>query len=247
MKKEIIVLMAGSLLATTGWTAPAHGSAKTQESAKEESIGLGSGAAIGAMAGGPVGLIFGAAFGALIGDRFHHVRSERAASEQRATEAEQRAASAEGRLSGTEQKLASTEAQLWNERVAHRQDLEQALAVEVLFRTEESAIDGATEQRLAELAHVVEPMDGAVIRLEGFTDARGTTEYNDQLSTARATTVRDALIRAGMPAERIVVAAEGESGATASEQDLDGMALERRVQIKVVGLDDTSKVAQTVQ
>jgi len=241
MRNQIIVLLAGSMLATTGWTA------EKARAPKEESIGVGSGAAIGAIAGGPIGFVIGAAFGGWLGDRFHHERSERVASDQRATEAQARASSLESRLSGTEQQLASTNARLWNERVAHRQELEQALAVDVLFRTEDSVIDGATEQRLAELASLVAPMDGTVIRLDGHTDARGTQEYNDQLSAARAASVRDALIRAGMPAERIVATAAGEAESTASEQDVDGMALERRVQVRIVGLDDASQVAQQTQ
>jgi type VI secretion system protein ImpK len=73
---------------------------------------------------------------------------------------------------------------------------------------------------------------------------RGTQKYNDALSTARAVSVRDALVRAGMPAERIVVTGEGSADATAPEQDVDGMALDRRVAVTVVGLDDASRVAQ---
>ena len=86
-------------------------------------------------------------------------------------------------------------------------------------------------------------MDGAVIRLEGHTDARGTEAFNTTLSTARAEAVRDALIRGGMPAERVIVSATGEAGAVATEQDADGMALDRRVQVHVIDRDDANRVA----
>jgi outer membrane protein OmpA-like peptidoglycan-associated protein len=238
MRKQIIVLMAGSLLATTGW------SAEKSRAPKEESIGVGTGAAIGAIAGGPVGVLLGAAFGGWIGDRFHKERTARAASEQQADAALARASSLEHELLGTERELTTVHAQLRSERVAHRNEIEQALAVEVYFRTEESALDGTTEQRLADLAGLVAPMDGTVIRLAGHTDVRGTEAFNDQLSTARASSVRDALIRAGMPAERIVVTAAGESESSAAEQDVDGMALDRRVEVKIIGLDDDSQVAR---
>jgi outer membrane protein OmpA-like peptidoglycan-associated protein len=238
MRKEIIVLVAGSLLATTGF------SAEKNRAPKEESIGVGSGAAIGAIAGGPLGAVLGAAFGGWLGDRFHHERMTRAASEQKADEAQVRASSLEQELRGTERELTTARAELRSERVAHRYELEQALAVEIYFRTEESALDGATEQRLADLAGLVAPMDRTVIRLAGHADARGTELFNDQLSAARATSVRDALIRAGMPAERIVVTAAGESESTSTEQDVDGMALERRVKVEIIGLDDDSQVAQ---
>jgi outer membrane protein OmpA-like peptidoglycan-associated protein len=249
MKKQIIALVVGSLLAAPGWTAPKHRAEKEQpakeRTAKEESIGLGSGAAIGAIAGGPVGLIIGAAFGGWIGDRFHHERGERAAADQRAGDAQMHAAALEHQLTGSEAELASTESELRNERTAHRQDLEQAMAVEVYFRTEDSVLGSNTEQRIADLARLVGSMDGAVIRLDGHTDARGTEVYNDRLSAARAESVRDALIRGGMPAERIVVTASGEVASSATEQDVDGMALDRRVQIQIVNVDGASQVART--
>ena len=119
--------------------------------------------------------------------------------------------------------------------------------MEVLFRTEDSGIATPTEEHLAKLVAMVVPMDGAVIRLEGHTDVRGTDKYNDALATARADSVRDALIRAGMPPERILVSAVGKTDSKATDQDVDGMALDRRVKMSVVGLDDASRVAQSAQ
>jgi outer membrane protein OmpA-like peptidoglycan-associated protein len=263
MKKQIIALLVGSLLAAPGWTAEKHRTAATEKSraetsaksgaatkeknraAKEESVGLGSGAAIGAIAGGPVGLILGAAFGGWLGDRFHHERTERSAADRRANDAQAHAATLERKLTGSEQQLAVTQSELRTERAAHRADLEEALSVEVYFRTEGSALGTGTEQRIADLARLVGPMDGAVIRVDGHADARGTQEYNDQLSVRRAESVRDALIRGGMPAERILVNASGEVASTAPEQDVDGMALDRRVQIEIVNVDGASQVART--
>lgn len=238
MKSKVIVFFVGSALASSSWAG------ERSRAAKEESIGLGSGAAIGAIAGGPVGLIIGAAFGGWLGDRFHHERGSRLAAEQQSGEAVAKADSLRQLLAASEQAAAQKDAALYSERVAHRRDLQQALSVEVFFRTEESGIGSGSEERLAKLASLVAPIDGAVIRLEGHADARGTDEFNARLSTARAAAVRDALIRAGMPAERIVVSAAGEADSLAAEQDPEGMALERRVQMRIVDLDDTSRVAQ---
>jgi len=250
MRKQIIVLAVGALLAQTGWTRDKSDDPKAHPD-KEQSIGMGSGAAIGALAGGPVGLIIGAAMGGWLGDRFHHERVARADSEQKADQAQAQAASLEQRLGGTEQQLAASEAQraasetqLQTERTAHRDDVQRAVALDVHFRTEDSTIDAGDEQRLAELASFIAPLDGTVIRLDGHTDVRGTEKYNDALSTARAESVRDALVRAGMPAERIVVTSEGSADATATDQDVDGMALDRRVALTVVGLDDAGRVAR---
>jgi outer membrane protein OmpA-like peptidoglycan-associated protein len=237
MKSKVIVLLLGSVLATTGWTAD------KPRSNKHESIGLGSGAAIGAIAGGPIGVILGAAFGGWLGDRFHHERGARQLAEQQYEEAAATASSLQTKLVASERVAAQKDAVLSSERIAHRRDLEQALSVEVFFRTEDSGVGGASEERLAKLAALVAPLDGAVIRLEGHADARGTEEFNSALSAARAEAVRDALVSAGMPAERIVVTAVGEADASAAEQDSDGMALERRVKMEIVDLGDTSRVA----
>jgi outer membrane protein OmpA-like peptidoglycan-associated protein len=249
MRKQILVLAVGALLAQTGWTRDKSDDPKVHPE-KEQSIGMGSGAAIGALAGGPVGLIIGAAMGGWLGDRFHHEKVARAESEQQAGAAQAQAASLGEKLSATEleltaseAKLTASDAQLQSERNAHRDDVERAVALDVHFRTEDSTIDGVDEQRLAELASFIAPLDGTVIRLDGHADVRGTTKYNDALSTARAESVRDALVRAGMPAERIVVTGEGSADATATDQDTDGMALDRRVALTVVGLDDASRVA----
>lgn len=239
MKTQVLVLLIGSLLATSSFA----GERNRASGNKEESIGLGSGAAIGAAAGGPVGFIIGAAFGGWLGDRFHHERGERRAADERAAAASVHADSLQRLLASSERAVTEKDAALFNERIAHRQGLLEALSVEVFFRTEESGVGSGTEERIAKLASLVAPLDGAVIRLEGHTDARGTEQYNATLATSRAEAVRDALIRAGMPAERIVISGAGEVDSTAPEGDAEGMALERRVRLSVVEIDDSSRVA----
>jgi outer membrane protein OmpA-like peptidoglycan-associated protein len=239
-------LVIGSLLATSSYAGPRNRTPKNPDAnvtPKEEAIGVGSGAAIGAMAGGPVGFVIGAAFGGWVGDRMHSDRRARRLAERNADEAKGQVGQLEQRLAASERAAADKDATLYSERSAHRQDLKEALSVEVFFRTEESGIGSATEERLTRLAALVEPMDGAVIRLEGHADARGTETFNTTLSTARAEAVRDALIRGGMPADRVIVAATGEAGAVATEQDADGMALDRRVQVHVIDSDDANRVA----
>ena len=251
MQKKLIVLIIGSLLATSSFAGPRHRAAKddtakdeTRVAAKEESIGLGSGAVIGAAAGGPIGFVLGAAFGGWLGDRFHHERTARVEADSRAMQASAHADSLQTLLAASERVVAEKNSELYTERVAHRRDLQEALSVELFFRTEESGLAGTTEDRLAKLAALIEPMDGAVIRLDGYTDARGTEKYNSTLSMARAEAVREALIRGGMPPERVIVTATGETASTAGEQDTDGMALERRVEMNVVDLDGAGRVAE---
>ena len=234
--QKIIVALIGTLLATSSMAGPKN------RAPKEESIGLGSGAAIGAIAGGPVGFVIGAAFGGWLGDRFHQERSARRMADERAAEASAHVGSLETLLASSQRAVAAKDAELFTQRVEHRRDLQEALSVEVFFRTEDSGLGDPTEERLAKLAALVEPMEGAVIRLDGYTDARGTEKFNTTLSIARAEAVRDALIRGGMPADRVIVTAVGESGSTATELDTDGMALDRRVEMNVVDVE-TGRVA----
>jgi outer membrane protein OmpA-like peptidoglycan-associated protein len=250
MYRKLIVLLVGTALATSASAGERHRAHKAERAARHqaraanhESIGLGSGAAIGAMAGGPVG----AAFGSWIGDRFHHEHDARLAAEDSGAQAHARTKTLETRLAASESAASQAGAELVAERTQHRRDLEEALSIEVLFRTEDSAIAPPTEERLAKLVAMIVPLDGAVVRLEGHTDVRGTDRYNNALATARADTVRDALIRAGMPPERIVVSAAGKADSQATDTDADGMALDRRVKMSVVGLYDTSRVAQSAQ
>ncbi|MGB7216679.1 MAG: OmpA family protein, partial [Gammaproteobacteria bacterium] len=87
-------------------------------------------------------------------------------------------------------------------------------------------------------------MDGAVVMLEGHADSRGDAAYNEALSAARAEHVRQIFIDAGVPAERIAVTAEGENQAVAEPNDVDGLALERRVSISIMGPDSGPRVAR---
>jgi outer membrane protein OmpA-like peptidoglycan-associated protein len=239
--KRVIPLLIASVLATPSFAAPKN------RTPKEEAIGVGTGAAIGALAGGPIGLIIGVGFGGWLGDRFHAERSARRAADERATETSAHAASLAQLLAASERMAAERSVELESERLAHRRNLQEALSVELFFRTEASGLGGETEERLAKLAALIEPMEGAVIRLEGHADVRGTETFNTTLSTARAEAVRDALVRGGMPAERVIVTAAGEGASLATEQDADGMALDRRVEMNVVDLDASGRVAELAE
>ena len=75
MTKQLLAGLAVALVAAPAWTS------ETNVSPKEEKIGVGAGAVIGAIAGGPVGMVLGAALGGWTGDRFHEESSGRQAAE----------------------------------------------------------------------------------------------------------------------------------------------------------------------
>lgn len=237
MIKQLVMLAAASAVATAGWTEEA------QHASKHEAIGVGSGAVIGAAAGGPVGFILGAAFGGWVGDRFDHEREARVAAEERYAEAASETDELEKLLALNKREIGRLESQLTAERRDHARALEEALNIQVYFRTEESKLDEDAAERLARIGKLIGSMDGVVVMLEGHADARGDVEYNEALSAARAESVRDIFVEAGVPAERIAVSAEGETQATAAENDVDALALERRVEISIAG-STPQRVAQ---
>ena len=236
--KHLLVLAAASATATTGWTE------EKSRAAKHEAIGLGSGAVIGAAAGGPVGFVLGAAFGGWVGDRFERERTARLEAEEKYAEARAEADKLENLLARNERQLAEIAARLESERRAHARTLEEALNLQVYFRTESADVDAGAAEHLARIGELVRSIDGAVVLLEGHADPRGDEEYNLALSQARAESVRQVFVDAGVPEDRIAITAEGEAKSTASVDDLDALALDRRVSIRIVGPEQEPRVAQ---
>lgn len=209
--------------------------AQAEGASKEESIGVGAGAVIGAAAGGPIGFIVGSAIGAKIGDTLHKKNdsieelsvsledSRRNADE---LELDVRALSADlNSISGDLREL---------ERIAHPELLslmQAGIEMDLLFRTDESALTEHTSERLAAFGQALASMPNIQIHLDGFADERGAANYNQQLSEQRVSYVRDQLVQAGVSPERISEVAHGE--VAAPDASIDSLAFERRVSLKV--------------
>lgn len=222
-----------ALLAILIGTAPAHAA----RSVKEEVIGLGSGAVIGAALGGPPGAIIGMSVGAMIGDSWR-VKNE--SIEQ-----------LEGTLQASRSDAASLERnidQLSNEierlRNVARPELvslmQAGIAMDLLFRTDETALADSTSDRLAHLARTLATMPDIRIQLDGFADERGDEDYNLGLSEKRVNFVREQFVAAGVDPVRIDASAHGESAA--ADDSIDSYALERRVSVRLF-IDDTQSLA----
>lgn len=67
----------------------------------------------------------------------------------------------------------------------------------------------------------------------GHTDSIGSEEYNQRLSVRRADSVRNWLVKNGVPRDKIVVEGRGESDPVASNDTADGRAQNRRVELKI--------------
>jgi outer membrane protein OmpA-like peptidoglycan-associated protein len=238
MRKTISTIMAVSLVTT----APLAAHAATS---KQENIGIGAGAIVGAAAGGPVGLIIGTAFGAYLGDSMHRknnqietLSTELEASRSEVVRLEEGYERMDRNLDALSAELQRMQRHSTREIVSL---LEAGIAMDLLFRTDEAVLADTTGSRLHELATTLAAMPGIQVQLDGFADERGDESYNQQLSEQRVNFIRDQLIAAGVDASRITAAAHGES--PAQDDTVDSYALERRVSLKLYVEDATTVAA----
>ena len=229
-KTAIAIIATASLLAAgTGQAA--------QRSAKNETIGVGSGAVIGAMAGGPVGFIIGAAVGAKVGESIDRKNESIAGLRESVDDSQAEVARLEREfdaLGGEIERL---------ERLSRPEliDLMQAgIETDLLFRTDEAVLADTTRGRLTQLAGMLAGMEDIHVQLDGFADERGASDYNQSLSERRVQFIKDQFVAAGVRPDRISSTAHGESAAL--DDTPDSYALERRVSVKLF-IDDSPSLA----
>lgn len=86
---------------------------------------------------------------------------------------------------------------------------------------------------LATAVSFIDDNPDAKFLVTGHTDARGTEEYNRDLSLRRARAVRDALVAQGVPITKLQVRGEGESQPVATNETEAGRARNRRVEVSL--------------
>jgi outer membrane protein OmpA-like peptidoglycan-associated protein len=222
MRNTIIAVVAAASIL---FAAPSQAAGK---SSRQENIGVGSGAVIGALAGGPVGLVIGAALGAKIGDTMHQKNERIDYLQGSVDESEQTVANLNGNIDTLSDEIERLQNVARPELVSL---LQAGIAMDLLFRTDEAVLVDVTGDRLAQLAQTIVDMPDIHIKLDGFADARGDAEYNLALSERRVEFIRDQFVAAGVDPSRINVSAHGES--PAQDESLDSYALERRVSVEL--------------
>ena len=233
MRNTLITLITASLM-TLLVISPVYAAAK---SSKKEAIGIGSGALIGAAAGGPVGLFIGTAIGARLGDNWHKRDEQLDILDSSLTQSRNTVAALETNIDT----LSGEIERLQNVARPELVNLMQAgIEMDLLFRTDEAALVDTTGDRLAQLASTIGSLPQIRIQLDGFADERGDEAYNFKLSEQRVEFVRRLFIDAGVHPQRINVSAHGES--TAQDENIDSYAFERRVSVKLF-IDDAPAVA----
>lgn len=105
-----------------------------------------------------------------------------------------------------------------------------------LFAFDSAKLTPKAEQEIANTAAEAKALKSInLVLVEGHTDNIGTAAYNQQLSIKRANAVRDALIKNGVPADKIDAKGYGFDKPVASNKTKDGRAQNRRVEITIDG------------
>lgn len=104
---------------------------------------------------------------------------------------------------------------------------------DVLFDTNKSQLKAGGMRTIQKLAEFLQQNPQRSVSIEGFTDSRGSDEYNQKLSEQRADAVKTALIDQGIAAERIASRGYGEAYPVAENDTNAGQQLNRRVEVVI--------------
>jgi len=105
---------------------------------------------------------------------------------------------------------------------------------DVAFAPGKSRLRAEANDSLAKVAEFVAQDPAKLIRIEGHTDSTGSANANQVLSQKRAEAVRDALVALGVEASRMTAVGVGAERPVASNEDADGRARNRRVDVILV-------------
>ena len=83
------------------------------------------------------------------------------------------------------------------------------------------------------LGQILAAYPNAVVRVEGYADARGSDQSNAQLGAQRAEAVARALIAQGLAANRVTAATGGETNPVETNATAQGQAENRRTDLVV--------------
>jgi outer membrane protein OmpA-like peptidoglycan-associated protein len=109
--------------------------------------------------------------------------------------------------------------------------LELTFASDVLFDTASATLKPGADLQLNRLADYMRDSPKTRILIEGYTDNRGSADYNQELSERRAQAVASALTTEGIDADRVRTIGRGKDFPVATNATPEGRQQNRRVDI----------------
>ena len=104
----------------------------------------------------------------------------------------------------------------------------------IRFETDSDLLTSEGIAVVARLANLIRKCPGLRFHIVGHTDNRGNFQHNKELSARRAQTVKNALVGAGITADRLTTEGAGPTFPIASNATEEGRALNRRIEVKVL-------------
>jgi outer membrane protein OmpA-like peptidoglycan-associated protein len=105
------------------------------------------------------------------------------------------------------------------------------LGSNVLFDTGSDVLKPGADDALNRVAQFLQGQSNVKLRIEGHTDSRGSSSYNEALSQRRADAVYRALVRRGVDSARIQALGRGMELPVASNDTAEGRQQNRRVEL----------------
>jgi outer membrane protein OmpA-like peptidoglycan-associated protein len=103
----------------------------------------------------------------------------------------------------------------------------------VFFDTGKTTLKKGAQATLKRIADQLKTDDKIKVTIEGHTDSVGTEAKNQELSEKRAQAVRDFLVSAGVPADRVTAVGRGEAQPIATNKTAAGRQQNRRVELVI--------------
>jgi OOP family OmpA-OmpF porin len=144
---------------------------------------------------------------------------------------EQRSAANKADIAANQEAIAAT-----TKRFSELSEYDVKAAVNILFASSSAAISDEEKALLEQTAKTAISLKGYIVQVEGFADSSGTAAMNQQLSMDRAQAVVAFLLQdCHIPLRHIVApGAMGEANPMASNEEANGRAENRRVEVKVL-------------
>lgn len=198
----------------------------SHEGTANGAAGFGIGALVGALVGGPVGALVGAAGGAYFAE-------QDAAKDQAIGELEVKLDERESQLAVLKSDFELTQVAMTGETQVLQQPANAPLNLTVYFRSNGADIEESLQPHLVQLAAYLNSYPDLTVQLEGYSDRRGSSEHNMDLSHRRINAIRRVLEESGIAPERLREYAYGESRAQAESGDMEAMIFDRAVIISI--------------
>ena len=102
-----------------------------------------------------------------------------------------------------------------------------------LFDTDKSDIRSDEMSKVSDIAAYLQQNQPAKVGIDGYAEPRGTDAYNQGLSERRVSAIRNALVKAGVPSDKIQTGAFGEQRLQCNESTTACWQRDRRVEVLI--------------